>query len=122
MVDPDGTEETKRSRPRSGTARNRKKPRREQETNGLIGDVITMDAKDRDLLLQSAFNGDSEAQDEIRKQLNNLDKYDNLNNFLEEAVPVLTRMSMNDHTLKIEGVYDGLAGEAAVGVNLVRDR
>jgi len=75
-----------------------------------------MKTKDMDLLLQKAFGGDSEAQDEIRNQ------FINMNEFLDEAVPVLTRMAVNDHTQKIEGEYEGLAGEAADGVNKVRER
>jgi methyl-accepting chemotaxis protein len=116
MTDSDRTENGKRPRPRSGTARNMKKTKRGQVTDGLNGDDITMASKERDLLLQKAFNGDSDAQDELRTQ------FKNVNNFLEEAVQVLARMAENDHTLKFEGHYDGLAGDAADGVNAVRDR
>ncbi|MCX6701282.1 MAG: hypothetical protein NTV68_15420, partial [Methanomicrobiales archaeon] len=116
MADSDRNQETKRPRPRSGTARNMKKPKREQETVGLKGDDITVNTNEMELLLQNAFNGDSDAQDEIRTQ------FINVNNFLGEAVPVLTRMAANDHTMKIEGHYEGLAADAAVGVNLVRER
>jgi methyl-accepting chemotaxis protein len=102
MARSDENQETKRSR--SGTDRN------------IKGDKITMKTKDMDLLLQKAFGGDSEAQDEIR------DQFINVNEFLDEAVPVLTRMAVNDHTQKIEGQYEGLAAEAAAGVNTVRER
>lgn len=71
---------------------------------------------DWDLLLQRAFDGDSGAQNEIRTHFNNF------NNFLEEAVPVLTRIAMNDHTKKNVGQYEGLAAEAAKSTNDVRDR
>ena len=55
MARSDESQETKR--PRSGTDRNKK------------GDKITMKTKDMDLLLQKAFGGDPEAQDEIRTSL-----------------------------------------------------
>ncbi|MEI6842770.1 MAG: hypothetical protein WCK53_15995, partial [Methanomicrobiales archaeon] len=116
MADSDGNQETKRPRPRSGTARNMKKSKHEQETVRRKGDEITLNTKEMELLLQNAFNGDTDAQDEVRTQ------FINVNNFLAEATPVLTRMAMNDHTTKIEGHYEGLAADAAVGVNLVRDR
>jgi len=99
---------------KSGIAR--KKSRLIKEGARAMKEETEVNSMDTDTLFDKAFNGDSNAQDEIRT------KYNNLNNFLVEAVPVLTRMSMNDHTLKIEGHYEGLAGEAATGVNLVRDR
>ena len=85
MARSEENQETKRSR--SGSDRNKKE------------DKGAMKAKDMDLLLQKAFGGDPEAQDEIRNQ------FINLNEFLDEAVPVLTRMAVNDNTLKIEGDY-----------------
>ncbi len=79
-------------------------------------DEIDANVIDTNTLFEKAFRGDTDAQDEIKTQ------FTNMNNFLGEAVPILTRMAVNDHTLKIEGHYEGLAGEAAVGVNQVRDR
>ncbi|MEI6842235.1 MAG: hypothetical protein WCK53_13285, partial [Methanomicrobiales archaeon] len=99
---------------KSGTTR--KKSRLTKKDAQATKEETEVNSMDTNTLLDKAFNGDKDAQDDIRTQ------FDNLNNFLEEAVPILTRMSMNDHTLKIEGHYDGLAGEAAAGVNLVRDR
>ena len=116
MVESDGNQEIKRLRPRSGTSRNVEKTKRRREIDRLEGDDGTMALTGTNLLLQNAFDGDSEAQDEIRKQ------FDTMSTFLEEAVPVLTRMVVNDHTVKIEGHYQGLAGDAATAVNAVRER
>ena len=94
MVESDGNQEIKRLRPRSGTSRNVEKTKRRREIDRLEGDDGTMALTGTNLLLQNAFDGDSEAQDEIRKQ------FDTMSTFLEEAVPVLTRMVVNDHTVE----------------------
>ena len=57
-----------------------------------------------------------DAQDEIRAQFNNL------NTFLEEAVPVLTRMAANDYSMGIKGNYPGILGEAKTQINEIQDR
>jgi methyl-accepting chemotaxis protein len=112
MVNSDETQEIKGSKP--GTAR--KKSRLIKEGGRAMKEGTGVNSMDTNMLFDKAFSGDKNAQDEIRNQ------FDNLNNFLDEAVPVLTRMAVNDHTVKIEGHYEGLADEAAVGVNQVRER
>ncbi|MCX6700465.1 MAG: hypothetical protein NTV68_11165, partial [Methanomicrobiales archaeon] len=99
---------------KSGTPR--KKSRLTKEGAQGMQEETEVNSMDTNTLLDKAFNGDTDAQADIRAQ------FDNLNNFLEEAVPVLTRMAANDHTTKIEGHYEGLAADAATGVNQVRDR
>jgi methyl-accepting chemotaxis protein len=75
-----------------------------------------MEVKEMDSLLQDAFNGDTEAQDKIRAQ------FINLNSFLGEAVPVLTRMAGNDYSRGMEGNYPGILGEARTQINNIQDR
>jgi methyl-accepting chemotaxis protein len=112
MVHSDGTygnEEIKSGniRKKSGLTKEGARPMKEE--------TVTY-SKEINSLLDKAFSGNKDAQEEIRTQ------YITMSTFLGEAVPVLTRMAVNDHTLKIEGHYDGLAGEAAVAVNQVRER
>jgi methyl-accepting chemotaxis protein len=114
MADSDETQETKRLRPKSGTPR--KRSRLIKEGARSIREEAEVNVMDTDTLFEKAFNGDSDAQNELRAHVSNL------NAFLEEAVPVLKRMAVNDHTLKIEGTYEGLAGEAAKSTNDVLDR
>ena len=53
---------------------------------------------------------------------------DNLNHCIDglgglmEANTVLQRMALNDHTMKVEGEYQGLYSEMSIAVNTVRER
>ena len=71
---------------------------------------------DVDTLFERAFNGEREAQDELKAS------YMDMSNFMAEAVPVLSRLAVNDHTKSIKGQYHGIAMEGANAVNDVRER
>jgi methyl-accepting chemotaxis protein len=112
MVDSDGTHRNEGSK--SGIIR--KKSKLIKEDARVMKKKVGVNSMDNDILFDKAFSGDKDAQDEIKSQ------FIDLTNFLDEAVPIITRMAENDHTLKIEGHYEGLAADAAAGINRVRER
>ncbi|HVP93580.1 MAG TPA: methyl-accepting chemotaxis protein [Methanoregulaceae archaeon] len=75
-----------------------------------------MKTKDLEHLINKAFDGDTESQDQLRNVVIGM------NDFLIELVPVLKKMAVNDHTGTLGGEYRDLSKEAAVAVNSLRER
>jgi methyl-accepting chemotaxis protein len=75
-----------------------------------------MQTKDVENLMAKAFDGDSGAQRELKKQ------FDEMYKILQEISPVLEKMSVNDYTQNIQGTYTGISADVAKNLNLVHER